>query len=39
LRLATKEDARWLHRVLHKASRGFGSRVDLAPDGGLLLVR
>ena len=29
LQLATDEDARWLHRVLRKASRGFGSRVDL----------
>jgi poly-gamma-glutamate capsule biosynthesis protein CapA/YwtB (metallophosphatase superfamily) len=39
LRLASEEDARWLHRVLRKASRGFGSRVDLAPDAGLLLLR
>ena len=39
LRLATEEDARWLRRVLRKTSSGFGSRVDLAPDGGLRLVR
>jgi poly-gamma-glutamate synthesis protein (capsule biosynthesis protein) len=37
LRLATREDARWLQRVLTKTSRGFGSRVDLAPDASLLL--
>jgi poly-gamma-glutamate synthesis protein (capsule biosynthesis protein) len=39
LRRATEEDARWLHRVLRKASRGFGSRVDLAPDASQLLLR
>jgi poly-gamma-glutamate capsule biosynthesis protein CapA/YwtB (metallophosphatase superfamily) len=39
LRRATVEDARWLHRVLRKASRGLGSQVDLAPDASLLLRR
>lgn len=39
LRLATEQDARWLHRVLRKASRRFGSRVDLEPDATLLLHR
>ena len=39
LRHATEQDARWLHRVLRKASSGFGSRVDLAPDASLRLFR
>ena len=39
LRHATEQDAKWLHRVLRKASRGFGSRVELAPDASLLLLR
>lgn len=39
LRLATPQDARWLQRVLRKASRRFGSRVDLDADGHLLLRR
>ena len=39
LRLATEQDARWLRRVLRKASRRFGSRVDLEPDASLLLHR
>ncbi|MDQ4113521.1 MAG: CapA family protein [Actinomycetota bacterium] len=39
LRRATVEDARWLHRVLRKTSRGFGSQVELAPDVSLLLRR
>ena len=39
LRLATEQDARWLHRVLREVSRRFGSRVDLAPDASLLLRR
>jgi poly-gamma-glutamate synthesis protein (capsule biosynthesis protein) len=39
LRLATEADARWLRRVLRKASRRFGSRVDLAPDASLRLFR
>ena len=39
LRRASLEDARWLHRVLRKASGGFGSQVDLAPDASLLLLR
>lgn len=39
LRRATVEDARWLHRVLRKASRSLGSQVDLAPDASLLLRR
>jgi len=36
LRLATAEDARWLHRVLRRASRGPGSQIDLAPTANLL---
>ncbi|HEX6151820.1 CapA family protein, partial [Nocardioides sp.] len=39
LRLATEQDARWLHRALRKAGRRFGSRVDLAPDANRLLLR
>ena len=39
LRRATVEDARWLHRVLRKVSRGLGSQVDLAPDASLLIGR
>lgn len=39
LQLATHQDATWLHRVLGRASRRFGSRVDLDPDGHLLLHR
>jgi len=35
LRLASDADARWLRRVLRKASSRFGSRVDLAPDNSL----
>jgi hypothetical protein len=37
LRRAQEGDASWLQRVLHRISRPFGSRVDLAPDGSLLL--
>jgi poly-gamma-glutamate capsule biosynthesis protein CapA/YwtB (metallophosphatase superfamily) len=39
LRHATEQDVRWLQRVLSEASRGFGSRVELAPDASLLLLR
>jgi hypothetical protein len=39
LQLATHQDATWLHRVLRKASRRFGSRIDLDADGHLLLHR
>ena len=39
LRLAMGTDAKWLHRVLRKASRRFGSRIDLEPDANLLLLR
>ena len=39
LRLATEQDARWLHRVLGRASRRFGSRVDLEFGATLLLHR
>lgn len=39
LRRATVEDAKWLHRVVRKTSRGFGSQVELAPDVSLLLRR
>ena len=35
---ATDPDARWLRRALHKASRRFGSRIDLEPDGSLVLT-
>jgi poly-gamma-glutamate capsule biosynthesis protein CapA/YwtB (metallophosphatase superfamily) len=38
LRHATDVDARWLGRVLRKVSRGFGSRVDVAPDTSLRLL-
>lgn len=33
----TEQDAKWLHGVLSKASRRFGSRLELAPDASLLL--
>jgi poly-gamma-glutamate synthesis protein (capsule biosynthesis protein) len=39
LRHATEQDARWLHRVLRTACSGFGSRVDLALDASLLVLR
>jgi len=39
LRRATVEDARWVHRVLRKASRSRGSQVDLGPDASLLIHR
>ena len=39
LRHATEQDVGWLHRVLNKACSGYGSRVDLAHDAGLLLLR
>ena len=38
LQRATQTDARWLRRTLHKASRRFGSRIDLASDGSLVLT-
>jgi len=34
---ASQADARWLATVLQRASRGFGSRIDLRPDGLLAL--
>ena len=34
---ASHPDARWLATVLQRASRRFGSRVDLRPDGLLAL--
>ena len=34
---ATDADARWLRRALHKASRRFGSRIDL--EDGCLVIR
>ena len=37
LRHVTDADARWLRRALHKASRRFGSRIDLEPDGTLAM--
>lgn len=37
LRLASPQDATWLHRALRRATRRFGSRIDLEPDGNLLL--
>ena len=39
LQPATRQDARWLHRVLGNASGPFRSRIDLDPDGHLLLRR
>ena len=39
LRHATEQDTRWLHRVLRKASSDFGSRIDLALDARLLVLR
>jgi poly-gamma-glutamate capsule biosynthesis protein CapA/YwtB (metallophosphatase superfamily) len=38
LRRASAADAQWLRAVLERASRRFGSRVDLQP-GGLLALR
>jgi poly-gamma-glutamate capsule biosynthesis protein CapA/YwtB (metallophosphatase superfamily) len=37
LHRAPQPDARWLGTVLQRASRRFGSRVDLQPDGLLAL--
>ena len=34
---ATEPDAQWLRRALNKASRRFGSRIDLEPDGTLVV--
>jgi poly-gamma-glutamate capsule biosynthesis protein CapA/YwtB (metallophosphatase superfamily) len=34
---ATDADARWLGSRLHRISRPYGSRIDLEPDGSLLL--
>ncbi len=34
---ATEQDAGWLRRELHKASRRFGSRIGLEPDGSLVV--
>jgi poly-gamma-glutamate capsule biosynthesis protein CapA/YwtB (metallophosphatase superfamily) len=39
LQRATDGDTRWVQQVLRRISRGFGSRVDLAPDGNLLIHR
>jgi poly-gamma-glutamate synthesis protein (capsule biosynthesis protein) len=39
LQRASGEDAAWLRGVLDQVSRGFGSRVDLEPDGTLALRR
>ncbi len=39
LRRAGSEDAAWLHGVLDWVSRGFGSQIDLGPDGVLALRR
>jgi len=39
LRNATEQDVSWLHRVLRKASSRFGSRIDLAPNASLLILR
>jgi poly-gamma-glutamate capsule biosynthesis protein CapA/YwtB (metallophosphatase superfamily) len=36
---ATEADARWLHRELRRVSRPYRSRIDLEPDGSLLLRR
>jgi len=37
LRHARQADARWLATAIQRASRRFGSRVGLAPDGLLIL--
>ena len=37
LQRASAGDAQWLRRALERASRRFGSRVDLQPDGLLAL--
>jgi len=37
LQRATDEDARWLQKVLRRTSRGFGTQVELAPDGNLVI--
>ncbi|MQA87561.1 MAG: hypothetical protein GEV03_23795 [Streptosporangiales bacterium] len=37
LRHASREDSEWLRAVLDRVSRGFGSRIDLEPDGTLAL--
>ncbi|SFH68057.1 poly-gamma-glutamate synthesis protein (capsule biosynthesis protein) [Actinopolymorpha cephalotaxi] len=39
LRRASGEDSRWLRSMLERVSRCFGSRIDLAPDGMLVLRR
>ncbi len=36
---ACDQDSRWLRDVLDRVSRGFGVRVDLEPDGALVLRR
>ncbi|MER6826479.1 CapA family protein [Streptosporangium sp. NPDC000563] len=37
LQHASEEDSEWLRRVLDRVGRNFGSRVDLEPDGALVL--
>jgi len=37
LHRAPAADAQWLRMVLERASRRFGTRVDLQPDGLLAL--
>jgi poly-gamma-glutamate synthesis protein (capsule biosynthesis protein) len=37
VRHASSDDAAWLRGVLDRVSRGFGSRVNLDPDGTLTL--
>ncbi|MGW0231967.1 CapA family protein, partial [Actinopolymorpha singaporensis] len=37
LRNASGEDSRWLCSMLDRVSRRFGSRIDLEPDGLLVL--
>lgn len=37
LRNASRKDAAWLQAVLDRVSRGFGARIDLHPDGVLVL--
>ena len=39
LHRATAPDTRWLRRALHRASRPYGSHIDLDADGSLLLRR
>ncbi|MFD9516900.1 CapA family protein [Streptomyces sp. NPDC059979] len=39
LRRAAREDCEWLHEVLARSSRAFGTRITRDPDGTTLTVR